>query len=359
MDRKLKTVFELCRDPMLAVKKGKIEYANSAARAAFPEAQEGKNAADLLPEEVLRHDDERYSAMTELRGRPCSISGCDLDGTRVFTLQIQDGGDLGPVSGGMIANLISASFNLQISSEQLSSRLAERSGERAFGKLLSILRHNCFSLRRQIGNLDLFYQLQTGGLLLLPKPMDLVEFCGDLADSVNMLTGDDLARVEFSSPHTALPVRMDRQALERILLNLLSNSLANTKKEDGPVRLGLSKNGDNAVFSVDDRGSGIPEEMQKDIFARYRLPLSRASLDRGATAGLGLAVVGGLVRLQGGAVLIRSKPGEGTSVHVTLPARTELTLECDSFKELRGMHGILCELSDVLDHSAYAPKYLD
>ena len=109
----------------------------------------------------------------------------------------------------------------------------------------------------------------------------------------------------------------DRRACRQILLSLLSNAIKFTEPS-GRVDLSLAIEGAHFAISVKDTGVGIsPAEL-----ARLGEPLFQASATDNRSfegAGLGLAVVRGLVGLQGGGVEIESAPGLGTTVTVRLP----------------------------------------
>ncbi|HUG37518.1 MAG TPA: ATP-binding protein, partial [Candidatus Limnocylindrales bacterium] len=112
----------------------------------------------------------------------------------------------------------------------------------------------------------------------------------------------------------------DRRALEQVLLNLLDNAIKYTDPE-GRIEIRVRREGDRIRLDVADTGIGIPESDQLRIFERfYRVDKAR-SRDLGGT-GLGLAIVKHLVQAMGGEVSVRSRPGEGTTFTLTLPAST-------------------------------------
>ena len=133
--------------------------------------------------------------------------------------------------------------------------------------------------------------------------------------------------LEAEGPH----VEADPAQLHQVLLNLVVNArdamphgglLSITSEE-----LCLEEPGEHALeelaagtylrIGVHDRGVGIPPELSDRIFEPY-FSIKQA---RGGT-GMGLAMVYAIVRGHGGAVRAESRPGEGTSMHVYLPARS-------------------------------------
>lgn len=107
-------------------------------------------------------------------------------------------------------------------------------------------------------------------------------------------------------------------ALEKILLNLLSNALKYTPPGN---RIAISSARDDQrqlVISVKDTGMGIPEEQIAAIFDRFNRVLDVNS-ERITGAGIGLALVKELVEAHEGRIVVESSVGEGTNFTVYLP----------------------------------------
>ena len=112
-------------------------------------------------------------------------------------------------------------------------------------------------------------------------------------------------------------IETDRQRLEQILKNLLSNAFKFT--ESGSVELALSKDADGQiVMAVTDTGIGISEDHQTAIFEAFRQADGTISRKYGGT-GLGLSISRELSRLLGGAIALKSVPGKGSTFALSLP----------------------------------------
>ncbi len=108
----------------------------------------------------------------------------------------------------------------------------------------------------------------------------------------------------------------DRQRLEQILKNLLSNAFKFT--EQGCVTLEIVPSADRITLGVIDTGIGIAEEQQREIFEAFRQADGTISRRYGGT-GLGLSISRELARLLGGSIQLSSTPGKGSRFALTIP----------------------------------------
>ncbi|MGW1541146.1 ATP-binding protein [Streptomyces sp. NPDC002309] len=115
-------------------------------------------------------------------------------------------------------------------------------------------------------------------------------------------------------------VHADESGLRQVLGNLLANVRVHTPAE-APVRLALERADDGAVrLCVADDGPGLDADDAARVFDRF------FRTGGGAGSGLGMAIVQGVVHAHGGAVGVRTAPGEGMTVTVTLPMRAPVPL---------------------------------
>jgi signal transduction histidine kinase len=112
-------------------------------------------------------------------------------------------------------------------------------------------------------------------------------------------------------PAEPIMVRGDAGALEQLFLNVIQNA-AQALEAGGEARVGVKREGQTAVVTVQDDGVGIPEEALDQIFD----PLF--STRKGGT-GLGLTIARRIARTAGGDIQVRSAPGSGTTVTIRLP----------------------------------------
>lgn len=113
------------------------------------------------------------------------------------------------------------------------------------------------------------------------------------------------------------PVYVDKDAIEQVIINILSNSIKYTP-DGGEITVYIGSAGGKAYMKFVDNGIGIPEKELKRIFERfYRVDKAR-SREMGGT-GLGLSIVKEILTEHEGTVEIKSEVGIGTELIVTIP----------------------------------------
>ncbi|MGB4372936.1 MAG: HAMP domain-containing sensor histidine kinase, partial [Halanaerobiales bacterium] len=111
-------------------------------------------------------------------------------------------------------------------------------------------------------------------------------------------------------------INADRELIKQMLRIFIDNGIKYTPA-GGELRIGLAREDNWALLTVEDTGIGIPEEALPHIFERfYRVDKSRSE-KKGA--GLGLAIARWIIEKHHGQVEIFSSPGHGTRVLVRLP----------------------------------------
>ncbi|MBQ7605288.1 MAG: PAS domain S-box protein [Firmicutes bacterium] len=114
-----------------------------------------------------------------------------------------------------------------------------------------------------------------------------------------------------------LPVVVDRDKIEQVVLNILSNSIKYTQ-EGGRIDVDALRREKTVYIIVSDNGIGIPEEELGRVFERFFRVDKARSRAMGGT-GLGLSISKQIVDEHGGNIEIESKEGRGTKVTISLP----------------------------------------
>lgn len=116
------------------------------------------------------------------------------------------------------------------------------------------------------------------------------------------------------------PLRVDREAMARSLLNLVNNALKYSQKRKY-IGVNLYRENGSVKLEVIDHGIGIPDQEQSKIFEKfYRVGDPLVHNTKGS--GLGLSLVRHIVEAHGGEVHVDSAPGRGSKFTIALPLET-------------------------------------
>lgn len=151
--------------------------------------------------------------------------------------------------------------------------------------------------------------VDTDGQALPAQRIDLAAMAATLVDDAADHGGDAV----YAGPDS-LPVMARSASLRRALANLVENALHHA----GNVRVGVCRDGEDALIVVEDDGPGIPANRIDDVLQPFvRLDTARGRDTPGM--GLGLAIVRRAVRLEGGNLALANRPEGGLAVTIRLP----------------------------------------
>lgn len=119
-------------------------------------------------------------------------------------------------------------------------------------------------------------------------------------------------------------IRTDRQRLEQVIRNLLSNAFKFTP-EKGTVSIIWEMEGENIRVTVTDTGMGIPEDKQQLIFEAFQQADGSTSRRFGGT-GLGLSISRQIMLLLQGQIHLDTSTEEGSSFSITFPPNIDISL---------------------------------
>ncbi|HEY1012906.1 MAG TPA: ATP-binding protein, partial [Herpetosiphonaceae bacterium] len=172
------------------------------------------------------------------------------------------------------------------------------------------------SLSTLVDDLFEIAQLDAGVLRLELERASLHDLISDTLSNLQPHAEQQGVRLIGAVAPNIDPVLMNPAKLQRVLYNLIGNALRHTPA-DGTIVLRVTAAEGEVQVEVDDEGEGIAAEDLPHIFERtYRGEKSR-SRDYGG-AGLGLAIVRGLVEAHGGRIWAESEPGAGARFTFTL-----------------------------------------
>jgi two-component system phosphate regulon sensor histidine kinase PhoR len=193
---------------------------------------------------------------------------------------------------------------------------AAKGGDGARASLVNNIRRNTERLQSQVQQLLELARLHRGAVALFRETWDLRAIVEESALAVRPLTEEKGQTLAVACPSAPCPVEADRERIEQVIINLLSNASKFTPRQ-GSIELDLREEDGEFVVSVKDTGPGIPFGEQERVFDRF-YSRSRGPGGKGGT-GLGLAIAKALVELHGGRIWVSSQRGRGSTFSFTLP----------------------------------------
>ncbi len=166
---------------------------------------------------------------------------------------------------------------------------------------------------------DLFElsQIDAGVLELHVEAASLQDLISDTLESMSAQAAVHSLSLKGSLDGEITPVVMDTRRVQRVLYNLVQNSIRHTPP-DGTILIRARDAGEVVQVEVADTGEGIQEEDLPRLFDwSYRADRSRSRESGGA--GLGLSIARGIVEAHGGRIWAESVLGEGSTFSFTLP----------------------------------------
>ena len=198
-------------------------------------------------------------------------------------------------------------------------------------------------------------KMEFNELKLHISPGDIAEFIKETVNSFGDLAEQKKIDFSYQTDIHQLSASFDRDKIERIVFNLLSNAFKFTP-DGGSVTVKLSmveKEEDSALLElkVRDTGIGIPLSLQTKIFESFfqgDLPGHISSQG----SGIGLAITREFVEMHGGSIKVESIPDQGSCFTVLLPVNV-----ADS-KEISGL-GLLASISEAGEKNNHKDNYTD
>jgi signal transduction histidine kinase/ActR/RegA family two-component response regulator len=162
-----------------------------------------------------------------------------------------------------------------------------------------------------------FSRIEARRLEISPEDADVREIFSDVVRLMSPAARrKGVSLLSIAPPEIPALVRVDPVRVRQVLLNLVGNAVKFTNR--GQVTVTVSTADGQLRFEVADTGIGIPEEKQQQIFEPFR-QADGSMVRRFGGSGLGLTISRQLVRLMGGEMGLRSKPGEGSTFWFSVP----------------------------------------
>ena len=185
-------------------------------------------------------------------------------------------------------------------------------------QFLGVISSESERMARIVTDLLTLSKLDYGRMELRMTDFALADMLKNVANAMKLTAKDRNLELTVEAPDTLPHIVGDRDRLEQVVVNILSNAVKYTSA-GGHVRLAAAQVAENRVrITVADDGIGIPAADVPRLFERfYRVDKAR-SREAGGT-GLGLAIAKEIVEQHEGRIALASEYGHGTTVTITLP----------------------------------------
>lgn len=150
------------------------------------------------------------------------------------------------------------------------------------------------------------------------QKIDITSYMEDLMEEIRFDV--EKKKIKFSYKNNIkgqVIVKIDVQNINRVIMNIISNSIKYMDKEEGKIEVNMYLKGDEVIIGIKDNGKGISKNALSCIFDRfYREDYSRNSLTGGS--GLGLAICKKIIEEHGGRIWAESEEKIGTAMWFTI-----------------------------------------
>ena len=180
---------------------------------------------------------------------------------------------------------------------------------------IDMIRRSVHRADRLIQDLLDVARVEAGTLAIEAEPQSAAALVHEAVDLHRPLADEKKIRIGAELPESLPQVSADHDRILQVFSNLIDNAIKFTP-EGGRITVRAEPGVDEVVFSVEDTGSGIPEDQRGHLFD----PFWQARRARRAGAGLGLAIARGIVEAHGGRMSVESEVGKGTTMSFTVPA---------------------------------------
>jgi len=196
--------------------------------------------------------------------------------------------------------------------------LRKNRSEHEYREALSRILETSVETSGLLENLLTLARADAGAAGLEMHPLDLAGHVRKAQERGAILAAPKSLRFTSQVPDSAVMVRADAIAIDRLLLILVDNAVKYTPA-GGRCEIALTASSNEAHIAVKDTGNGIEASELESIFERFHRADKTRSRET-AGAGLGLAIARWIASVHGGSITAESTAGQGSVFHVRLPA---------------------------------------
>ncbi len=235
-------------------------------------------------------------------------------------------------------------------------------------KNLDLIKQSGEQLLILVNDLLDFEKIEAGKLTVKREAVDFATLWESLQTTLTPVAQEKELGLKFTSEDAPVSIHTDKERLRQILTNLITNAIKYS--DEGEISVVARTVESHLEVCVKDQGIGMSPEQVEKIFDPFHQVDSSRTRERGGV-GLGLAIVGRLVRILRGTIDVSSTPGEGSTFVVKLPlvddishlvprgAGAEVLVVDDNLDYLEAIHTELSEAGYRVQAANSGPTALE
>ncbi len=190
----------------------------------------------------------------------------------------------------------------------------DKTDPKVFLNRLELMQQNSLRLQNLVDQILDVSKLNANAISLSLNPENLAELTRNIIGQFQSRLDQDNLKLEYDIKEPNATIYVDREAWERVLINLMSNAIK-FSPEGGKITVSIKHTGEQVSVSVKDEGTGIaPHEQEKVFEYLYQTEGSKAA----EGTGIGLFLARGLIKEMGGEIRINPEYKKGAEFIITL-----------------------------------------
>jgi signal transduction histidine kinase len=225
-----------------------------------------------------------------------------------------------------------------------------RNNEMNIDKYVKIMSQNSNRLTKLVDNIIDMTKIESGYYKLEIKKVNVVSVVENVSMSIEEYVKNKGLSLIFDTDIEEKIISCDPDAIERIMLNMLSNAVKFSGKGEY-IYVSIMDDVDRIIIEVKDTGIGIPNENINNVFERF-VQVDKSFTRQNEGSGIGLAIVKSLIEMHKGSIELTSELNKGSKFTITLPVEIEGSRKIEEAAEREGIGSgekVAIEFSDIYE----------
>lgn len=222
--------------------------------------------------------------------------------------------------------------------------------EKKYTEYIDIVKRNSLKILKLINNLIDTTKLENNYYVLNKKNIDIISMIESTVNCIDKYAKQKNIQLIFDTNEEECIMGVDPEALDRIIMNLMSNAIKFTH-DNTNIYINIFVFNDEIKISIKDEGPGISKEHQNKIFNRF-YQMSRNVGTDCIGSGIGLDLVHYLVKSMDGEILLNSDEGKGCEFTIIFPIKKVIETDnhCLNDEKSNKIQMLEVEFSDIYNN---------